>query len=215
VTNHDFKPFIDAGGYGDKQWWSKEGWAFCQEKELVAPDEWGNPSFNAPNQPVVGVSWYEADAFCRWKSAQRPSTEVSGPFRLPTEAEWEYAAGGKEGRKYPWGNEDPSPERANYAQTGLKQTSPVGAFPLGASKEGVLDLAGNVYEWCGDWYGGYPNAAQVDPTGPTSGSSRVIRGGSWNNNGNRLRAANRNNRTPDNRNNNVGFRVARGGSAGG
>ena len=215
VTNHDFKPFIDAGGYGDKQWWSDKGWKFCQQEKLGAPVYWTDAQWNAPNQPVVGVSWYEADAFCRWMNTQPLSKDVTGPFRLPTEAEWEYAARGQEGRKYPWGNEDPSPERANYEKAGLNQTSPVGAFPLGASKEGVLDLAGNVFEWCGDWYGRYANAAQVDPTGPTSGSSRVIRGGSWFSDGSGLRAANRFSGTPGYRDGYVGFRVARGGSAGG
>ncbi|MFM7199309.1 MAG: formylglycine-generating enzyme family protein, partial [Myxococcota bacterium] len=136
------------------------------------------------------------------------SKEAGRVVRLPSEAEWEYAARGKEGRAYPWGKEKPTAERANYDQTGIRQTSPVGAFPLGATPEGVYDMAGNVWEWCGDWYGGYPSGTQIDPSGFTTGSYRVLRGGSWFIDASSfLRGAVRYWFGPSDRDNDVGFRV--------
>ncbi|MFM7199901.1 MAG: SUMF1/EgtB/PvdO family nonheme iron enzyme, partial [Myxococcota bacterium] len=124
VTNHDFKAFVDAGGYQTQAWWSEEGWAFCQKQKLEAPRFWIDAQWNGPNQPVVGVSWYEAEAFCHWMTMRWSSKEAGRVVRLPSEAEWEYAARGKEGRAYPWGKEKPTAERANYNQTGISQTSP-------------------------------------------------------------------------------------------
>jgi formylglycine-generating enzyme required for sulfatase activity len=163
VTNEQYKKFMDATGY-------------------KAPDYWDDPNFNIPNHPVVGVSWFDAEAYCKWAGK-----------RLPTEAEWEKAARGVlVGRIYPCGD-SLSHNDANYGGTfgkdGWEFTSPVGSFaPNGY---GLYDMAGNVNEWCSDWYDenyykegrnrynkNYPLRSN-NPKGPHSGSTRVARGGSW------------------------------------
>ena len=138
----------------------------CVEAGKCAPSEYKDDArFNGGDQPVVGALWSDADGYCRWAGA-----------RLPSEAEWEYAARGPESRLYPWGSEwDAS--KANVK--GLFQTAPVGSYPAGTSWAGALDLAGNAWEWVADWYGPYPSGRQVNPTGPASGEYRVLRGGSF------------------------------------
>ena len=160
------------------------------------PKYWSYSRLNQPNQPVVGVSWVDAVAYARWAGK-----------RLPTEAEWEKAArGGLSGRKYPWGDTIDS-SKARYGQdwsTG-KPTS-VGSYS--ANGYGLYDMAGNVWEWCSDWYGSdyYSSSPSRNPQGPSSGIYRVLRGGSWYSIPSALRAANRNNNNPTNTNNNNGFR---------
>jgi formylglycine-generating enzyme required for sulfatase activity len=151
-----------------------------------------------PNRPVVDVSWHEAVAYCRWAGV-----------RLPSEAEWERAARGVEGRGYPWGSEDPDPARANYHDTKLGAPTPVGLFPQGATPEGICDLAGNVWEWVADWYAGYPAGRQRNPTGPASGKERVLRGGSWDGDPRLVRASGRGWYGPEDRSYSIGFRCAR------
>jgi formylglycine-generating enzyme required for sulfatase activity len=145
-----------------------------------------------PDHPINCIDWDHAAAYCRWTGK-----------RLPTEAEWEYAARGNDGRVYPWGNEAPGVTRLNACggecvvmkereilaleamydgydgNDGWETTAPVGSYPEGRSAFGALDMAGNVREWTADWYGVYSKLAKPNPQGPSSGTSRVSRGGSW------------------------------------
>jgi formylglycine-generating enzyme required for sulfatase activity len=125
--------------------------------------------------PVVEVSWYDAHKFCMWLSRVTGQT-----IALPTEAEWEKAARGTDGRKYPWGNQAPSIRSANFDEA-IGDTTPVDQYPGGASPYGALDMAGNVWEWCADWFDGdyYKNSPPKNSQGPDSGDYRVQRGGSW------------------------------------
>ncbi len=159
ITNVDFARFIAAGGYTERRWWTEEGWAFLQpgghpwddqEQPITLPRYWNDAELNNPSQPVVGVSWYEAAAYCIWLTAQGhaqgwlPATDE---IRLPTSLEWERAARHTDQRRYPWGDAEPDPERANYDDTGIGAPSPVGCFPAEAAVCGALDLSGNVMEW--------------------------------------------------------------------
>jgi len=129
--------------------------------------------------PVLNVNWLHGHDYCAW---------VGGA--LPSEAQWEYAARGPESFTYPWGDDPPDETLLNYDKN-LGDTAPVGSYPAGASWCGALDMAGNVYEWTNDWYLVYPAEAQVDPTGPERGIGHVLRGGSWYDNHEFVRAANR------------------------
>ena len=166
VTVGEYSMFIDAGGYSNEACWNHGH--FGEWKE---PADW-DTQLGHLNRPVVRVNWFEASAYAAWKGG-----------RLPTEAEWERAACGAEGRRYPWGDANPDGSLLNYDGNAGFPT-PVGIYPRGASIEGILDMAGNVGEWCSDWYAKkyYKNSPKENPTGPSSGSSRVLRGGSWSNN---------------------------------
>lgn len=163
VTVREFAAFIADGGYSTPKFWG-EGYG-----KFVEPFYWGGQR-EYPNLPVSGVSWHEAAAYCSWAGG-----------RLPTEAEWERAAGGPEGRRYPWGN-DPPPDTSrvnHYAETGLGVIIPVGLFPKGNTPEGLSDMLGSVPQWCGGWYGPYEAGSQENPLGPKGGGSKVLRGGLW------------------------------------
>jgi formylglycine-generating enzyme required for sulfatase activity/class 3 adenylate cyclase len=154
VTNDQYRRFIDAGGYAErgKRFWSPEGLEWRRGAKRDEPEYWNDTHWNALNQPVVGVTWHEAQAYCSWLTKHLRSTEEIGRgevVRLPKESEWEYAARGSGGRTWPWGNEW-DPARANTAEGRVGRTTPVGIYPDGASPFGVLDMAGNVWEWCED-----------------------------------------------------------------
>jgi len=157
----------------------------------------GEPTFedaSKSDHPVVCVDWYQAAAYCEWAGG-----------RLPTEAEWEYAARGPQGDKYPWGDDEPTCELAQFSACS-GATVPVGSFPDGASWCEALDMAGNVWEWVSDRYGAYPSAAQTNPIGPETGDYRVLRGGSCDLIAYYVRSAYRNGNTPVNAYGSFGLR---------
>ncbi len=142
---------------------------FVTSTKRAAPRYWRDAKYNAPDQPVVGVSWEDADAYCAWKGK-----------RLPTEAEWERAARGTHSRLFPWGDRF-DVTRTNTREARTRRPLPVGTFPEGATSEGLLDMSGNVWEWCWDWFDEkyYRVSPLNNPTGPEAGKKRVIRGGGW------------------------------------
>ena len=175
VTNAQYKVFADATGRPLPPFWQ--------------------PEFDKADEPVVGVSWHDAQAYATWAGK-----------RLPAEAEWEYAArGGKRDVMYPWGN-CLDTGAANFKSFGIL---PVMSFP--ANGFGLYDMAGNVWEWCADWYGAdfYAVSPAANPAGPVDGVLKVLRGGAWYCGPDEVRAANRFYAMPDARSFNVGFRCAK------
>jgi serine/threonine-protein kinase len=206
VTNAQFAAFLNEEGNqkeGDVTWLYLEG-----ETSLI--ERVGGefrPKSGYGDHPVVEVSWYGAVAYCGWAEA-----------RLPAEAQWEYAARGPERRVFPWGDEVDG-TRLNHCDAncdqdwadesfddGYARTAPVGSYPDGASWVGALDLAGNVWEWGADWYGEYPSEAQENPTGPSTGDYRVVRGGGWGHGWHLVRTARRFGVRPIGRDSHLGFR---------
>lgn len=178
---------------------------FLAQSQRAAPAFWDTVVLaKHGDRPVVGVSWDDARAFCQWAGK-----------RLPTEAEWEKAARGTDERKYPWGNQDPTPDRANFAlgaRFSYEQVLlPVGRFPAGASPYGVQNLAGNAGEWVQDWYGGsyYETSPPSNPQGPDQGQFRVLRGGSWSDLPKYLLTYSRFKLLPETQNSFTGFRCAK------
>ena len=178
VTNAQYREFVTSTGH-------------------AAPRYWGESKYNDSNQPVVGVSWNDANAYCSWKGK-----------RLPTEAEWERAARGVQSRLYPWGDRF-DVTRTNTRETRNRRPMPVGTFPEGATSEGLLDMSGNVWEWCWDWFddGYYRVSPLNNPTGPEAGKKRVIRGGGWS--APHIHMARRRGEKPDKTYPSLGFRCAR------
>ncbi len=251
ITNAQFKLFVDAGGYATEKYWgeakaagywqSGKGFKGILDDEFrTAPVSYREP-FNLPNHPVVGVSWYEAVAYCRWLTEKLRDTsytlqgtsykvQVYEPqtrailedanlqslisarqfeIRLPKESEWEYAARAGTDTPYSWGDTI-TPDHANYDKTGIGATSAVGLFPKGENKFGLLDMSGNVWEWClTKWQGDYKDYLKnEEKLNDLAGDERrVVRGGSYNNVGSALRCAIRYWDNPDLRLDDPGFRV--------
>lgn len=231
ITNAQYAPFLEDGGYEDKAYWTPEGWAWRQgaEADLSAiergdlheqyadwlrtrsrekraqPYWWGDHKWSRPSRPVVGVNWYEASAYCSWLTSRLNHTTL--PFkiwptktvdvarqqskhivvRLPSETEWEKAARGPQGWRWPWGNEWQA-DRANTEEAHLRETCAVGCFPGGDSRFGAADMAGNVWEWTRSRWGkrstskpdyGYPYNKDDGREDLDGSDLRVVRGGSW------------------------------------
>ncbi len=213
ITRGQYRQFIIDGGYTNSSYWSIVGWSWKESNNLTEPSNWnesanwGSPPgtfIQSEDHPVVGVSYYEAEAFCNWAGGH-----------LPTEAQWERAASwtGSYANIYPWGDTWDVQKCNNLDDTIFLgfQTSPVGSYSGYPSPSGCQDMAGNVWEWCSDWHGSdyYATSPPNDPQGPASGSYRVLRGGGWNTNDSSSRCANRGFTIPDIYGNNYGFRLAR------
>ncbi len=227
VTVAEFRTFIEASGYRTNA--EKEGTSYIYEgkewKEIVGRN-WRHDPEGAPapdDQPVINVSWNDATKYCQWLSQKTGQS-----YRLPREAEWEYAAGnGQRHTKYSWGNNAPSGKNggnvadesknpANGATWNAKfdgyddghwLLAPVGSYL--PNTLGLFDMIGNVWEWCSDWKAAYPTESQTNPVGPSSGADRIIRGGSWYDDPQSCRVAFRGSLPPGDRYHGVGFRVAR------
>jgi len=164
---------------------------------ITRSNYYGNPEFD--DYPVIHVDWNMSKTYCEWRGAQ-----------LPTEAQWEKAARGTDGRTYPWGNDSPYSNLLNY-NNNVGDTTEVGKYPAGASVYGVLDMAGNVWEWVMDWYDAsyYASSPSLNPQGPSSGDTRVLRGGAWDFNDVNARSADRYWYDPADSYDFIGFRCAR------
>ncbi len=197
VTNAQYHAFVKATGHRTPE-------NCCEPKYNIWKGD--SPAPGVEELPVINVSWDDADAFCKWSGG-----------RLPTEAEWEKAARGTDGRIYPWGNEPPSGNRANYSfdpvsmWDGAASLAKKDQYEFGKSPYGAFEMAGNVWEWTQDWYDEnyYKSSPAKNPTGPPKGDARVIRGASWRNTADMLRAANRNKHAPGERRVYIGIRCAK------
>lgn len=201
VTVASYAQFIDAGGYEDPRYWSSRGWYWREREAIERPRFWGEDEWAAylvPNHPVVGVSVYEAEAYAAFRGA-----------RLPTDAEWEKACRGTDGRCHPWGDawiEDAAGQRG----VGPRGTVPIGSFPKGRSIYGVGDLVGCVWQWCADVADENAEPAEndpfVDPEDYEEDEKRVTRGGAWNTLAWSVNCTSRNAYPPTARFSNLGFR---------
>ena len=214
ITVAQYQAFVDAGGYGDPtkpkpDWWTNAGW---KRRKTISEPENDDPVFQPLNHPRVGVSWFEAAAFCNWLTGQlrvEGQLQPDQSIRLPSEAEWERAARGTDGRKYPWGNDEPTSDHCNWSKSGIRHTSAVGLFPKDHAACGAADMAGNVWEWClTPWLSDYKNYEKKVSDELEGEHARVLRGGSWlSGTPEGLSCAYRGRDPPGDRDGGVGFRV--------
>ena len=203
ITCKQYRIFMEAGGYKNRQWWSETGWEWLQRQKITEPLYWEDNSAWY-NNPVWGVSWYEAEAYANFVGK-----------RLPTEAEWEKAASWDEQsqcrRIYPWGNKKPTAENCNHNNIN-NQTTPVNAYSLGQSPYGLYDTLGNVWEWTASWFDDYPGFQHYPYKGYSQvyfdNQHRVLKGGSWATRSWALRCSFRNWYYPNMRQMFAGFRCA-------
>ena len=248
ITNAQFDCFVKAGGYKDEKYWQKPlsalDWLRDGDADLSLLDDnpdlkeaykdelakevtrrqpwyWEQRQWNNANHPVIGVSWYEALAFCNWLNTLEPFNDKK--VRLPTEAEWEYAARGDEGLRYAWGDKADDATLGNYNDTGLGRTSSVGLFPKGKAfpeskpEVRIHDMSGNIWEWTSSQWGAKSQEPDFiykdweDQEGGRDGlethALRITRGGSWYDTSDGVRCAIRGRSRPDDRDVVVGFRV--------
>lgn len=208
VTNARYARFVDDGGYAREELWRPIGWAWRRDESIDHPrfsspeerEEWA--AYLTPNRPVIGVSFYEAEAYACWAKAH-----------LPTEAEWEKLARGPDGQEWPWGDAFVD-DAAGGREVGPRKTLPVGVFPRGESFYGALDVVGSVWCWCADVFDArlYDHIDESTPRAsddaPLS-AHRSVRGGAWNTLRYSLRCANRNSYRATARFSNLGFRLVR------
>jgi formylglycine-generating enzyme required for sulfatase activity len=203
VTVFQFKRFIQGGGYRQPGYWTEAGWRWRVDQGHTQPDHWRDGTWvGQPKLPLVGVSWYEAWAYCCWLKQQ-----TGQPFRLPSEAEWEKAARGTDGRSYPWGDllQD---DRFNSRASGLNRTVTVDQYhPAGDSPYGCVQMIGNVSEWTLSQFKPYPYVAADGREDPEGRLERVTRGGSWFSPPFRTRTAARGLSDPSFADHDLGFRV--------
>ena len=201
VTVCEYERFVEEEGYKRKELWHAGG-----ADSVTGPKQW-EEQLEHPTRPVVGIDWHEATAYAAWATSILKQHVKGVTVCLPTEAQWERAARGTKGRKYPWGDGDADPSLLNYYGSRIDQPTPVGVYPRGATPDGIADLAGNVWEWCSDWVGAYTDEKQSYPKGPSKGPARVLRGGSCVHDPLNCRSASRGYGTPDARGGVIGFRV--------
>jgi formylglycine-generating enzyme required for sulfatase activity len=200
VTNAQFRRFAEKD-YTDDAYWTPQGIEWrnkaTQRHGLVNDPQWG-----IDNRPAVGLTWHEAVAYARWLARK-----TGRPFRLPTEAEWERAAAGTDGRKYPWGNRT-SDDTTNTREAAIGQTTAVGIFPGDKTPEGIYDLGGNVWEWTGSLDRAYPYKAADGREAVGAAGQRILRGGAYDTLRKFAHCSQRRPADPSTRAALIGFRVA-------
>lgn len=196
-----------------QSYWSPQGWQWKKrEKRRSQPWKWDDIEFNSPDQPVIGVSWYEAYAFANWMCKQRCNVLPDGyTIRMPTEAEWEVAAaydGQGQRHSYPWGETPPTIELAVYQASERNATMPVGSCPSGSATYGAQDMLGNVWEWTCSRYTEYPRQSHAPCNDFTvDEKNAAVRGGAWTNSMNFIHNSVRDWHRPDYYDHNTGFRL--------
>jgi formylglycine-generating enzyme required for sulfatase activity len=191
VTNGEYFDFVKDNGYKDLSFWSPDGWKYIKSLGMTRPYRWdssetpwaGNQYSNQAKMPICNITWWEAEAYCRWWSKKTGEN-----YSLPTEAQWERAARGPDpGKRFPWGNTN---DFSKYNDVGFfspgRNMKVVGSYPAGRSCEGCYDLCGNAQEYVNDWYDHWSDSSYyklcseqgvvVDPRGPNSGYAKVLRG---------------------------------------